>query len=365
MSEVEYTSSELWNKHALEHLFWIEIAKRKAAISESVAFTKLLSLRKELETHIERHSSLGGEPLEIDADTFFDIVQFEWEVDGHAASQAEARLRTGTLTLFRHRVEEVNRSLTYCRGFRLADFSVQTDLMQLDSWWGYINSIRGRKEIGAAGRFSSIGEPRWVAQDEGLWYSGDDAPTIEPGDLVKCTSGLAIPVAIPIPVTARKLWPYDTDNDEVTVNGRSLQDKVMLAFEIEKPLPTMREIEQSLRAALRMARVRRFFSYTEQGIVRPDLLSSDDDNEDGETRLKKLVPTQPEEHRLFKDVNSFRPMVLGLSCWDRIRQVTTVESACAETANSFGTTEDRVAYGLKKVRAAIKNYEASQLPWND
>lgn len=365
MSKVEYTSSELWNKHALEHLFWIEIAKRKAAMAEPEAFAELLSLRNEVATYVERRQLLSTEPLEIDAGTVFDIVQFEWEVDEHAASKEEVRVLTDTLALFGHRVEGVNRVLTYCRGFRLTDFSVETDLMQLDWWWGYINSSRGRKELGAVGRFSSIGEPRLISQAEGLCFDGDEAPTIELGEMVESTSMLAIPVSIPIPVTSRKLWTYDTDNHEITVSGRPLQDKVVLAFEIEKPLPSLREIERLLHAAHGMAKVQRFFSYLEQGIARPDLLSGDDDNEDIETRLKKYVPTQPEDHRLFEDVNNFRPTVLGLSCWDRIRLGMTIESACVETANAFKTTEDRVAYGLKKVRSAIKSYKTSLLPWND
>lgn len=362
----KYTASELWNKHCLEHLFWIEVAKRKSALEEPEAFAALLALHTDIEEAIGRQQPIDREPLEIDAGTVLDFAQFEWDIEGRAISEAVAQTLDVLLATFDHRIEGVKTALAYCHGFRLADFSLTTDLMQLDWWWRYITSKEGREELGTTDSvFSSTGRLRPVAASEAPPVSdGDSAPTAVASELMQGVITLVCPIAIPVPVTTRKIWHYDTDSHNIAVNDQPIHDRVVLAFDIEKPLPSMHEVEQVLRIAHGLARSNRFFTYLEQGVLREDLLSREDDGLDMEARLKRHVPTRPEDHRMFKKVNSFRPTILGLSCWDHVRQGVTVERACAETARAFEASEDSVANGLKKMKALIQSYKPTQLPWN-
>ncbi|NMG31837.1 hypothetical protein [Aromatoleum evansii] len=370
MPRVEYTPSDLWVKDCLERLFWIEIAKRKARLVQRDTFSGLLELRQALDAFFERFQTELDEPFDEGADVFFDLVQFDCRVTDAVSEPEHVDLLDKAVKRFGRRAQWVNDDLVYLKGFRLADFSVVTDLEALHGWWSYIISSQGRNELGAKGKFSSIGESRPVAATEELRFAGEESPTIRIGEFVDTVTSLADPVRFPIRVPARQVWAYSTDDHEITIDGHLLRDRVVLDFDLLKPLPSMRQIELAIRTAHDAARARRCLEMLHAGILPDDLHS--DRGADGPPAIFDLIYEPPENHQLMVAYNCVRPMVFGLFCWDLVAEGMTDAQAGAHAAKTLAGIDGVAAFtarqairGLKDVvRQRVLAYEPTQLPWN-
>lgn len=372
MPRVEYTPSDLWVKDSLERLFWIEIAKRKARLRQGDTFSMFLELRQELDAFFESFQTELNEPFDAGTDIFFDLVQFNRRITDGAISEPEhADLLNKAVKRFGRQAQRVNDDLAYFKGFRLADFSVVTNLNALHSWWSYIISTQGRNELGAKGKFSSLGEARSVVATEELQFAGEDSPTIKLGDLVNTVMSLAPPVRFPIRLPARRVRAYSTGNHEITIDGHLLRDRIVLDFDLLKPLPSMRQIELVIRTAHAGARAKRCLEMLNSGIL-PDDQLLDRNAADGGPAIIELMCESPESHQLMVAYNSVRPMIFGLFCWDLVADGMTDAQAGAHAAKTLDGNGGAAVFGARQavrgltdvVRPRVLKYEPTHLPWN-
>jgi len=369
MARVEYTESDLWIKDGLECLFWIEIAKRKARLSCGDAFSQLMGMRGELEGYFASFAEELEEPCEGGEEVVFNIVQFGRNKLDHVNDPQHVELIKNATRKFGKRVSAVMESLDHHRGFRLADFSTETDLALLHDWWSYIISSKGRKELNTKGKFSSIGEARPVIATEEVKFCGQDEPTIKIGDAVSTITSLQNPVRYPIRVRSRGFDAYSTDDYEITINSRGLQDKLMLEIDLLKPLPPMRKIEAMLHIEQQRAKTLRMVERINRGIFEVD--DDDDSFKANQRYMLDLMTEPPESHQLMVAFTSARPMMAGLACWDYTAMGMSDAQAAAKVAEEFLGVDGakvlekrQVVRALKDVvRPHIEGYEPGKLPW--
>lgn len=370
MPKAEYTESELWVKDGLERLFWIEIAKRKARLCQGDVFSQLLGLRAELESFFGSFSSELDEPCEGGEEVVLNIVQFGKHMLNRVSDPQHAELIKKATKEFGRRAWVIKNNLDHYRGFWLSDFSIETDLALLHDWWSYIISTKGRQELNARGRFSTHGECRPVIATEELKFEGEEEPTIRVGDPVNTISSLQAPVRFPERVRPRGVYAYTTDEHEVTIDGHELKDRVVLEFDLLKPLPPMRQIEALLRITQRGAKALRMVERLNRGVYQP---YEDCDSEGrGERLLLDLMTDPPESHELMGAFTSARPMIAGLACWDLVAAGMSDARAADRVARELLGVDDaqvlhqrQVVRALKDVvRPRVQAYESSKLPWN-
>ena len=313
MAKIEYSESELWIKDGLECLFWIEIAKRKARLSSGDAYSQLVGLRGEVEAYFASFSEELDEPCEGE-EVVFNIVQFGKHILDKESDPQHRDLIKNATRKFGNQVLAVMNNLDHYHGFRLADFSRENDLALLHDWWSYIISSKGRNELNTKGKFSSVGEARPVIATEELKFRGQEEPTIKIGDPVETITSLQHPISYPIRVRSRGFYPYSTDEDEIIINGYELQDKLVLEFDLLKPLPPMRKIEAMLHLRHRRAKTLRMLEKMNQGIY--EMEEDDRSNKDYSRYTLDLMTDPPESHQLMGAFTSARPMMAGLACWD-------------------------------------------------
>jgi hypothetical protein len=366
----KYTESELGVKDELERLFWIEIAKRKARQMCNEAFDNMLALNQELLGWFEQNQTSLRDPLEDGADLFWDAVQFGSYHVPFARPDGQLDLADKAISLFSDRGLEVARRLPCHRGFHLSDFSVVTDLMDLYNWWTYINSGTGRKELHAKGLFSCSGERHHVVATEELRFAGHDHATVSVGEEISRIITASNPVRIPRRVMLAKFRSLTTDEHDIVLNGKKLSDRLLLDFDLSKPLPTMREVELALRAAFSSARWERTVAILESRIITDPSSLPGDDWRVGDTR--RLYLTQPEEHQIMTAQTSVPPLIFGLHGWDLmssgLNQTQAANQALKDLLPASGLqkyTDRQAKYGMKMVRAKIDRYDPVALPWND
>lgn len=344
-------------KDNLERLFWIEIAKRKATIEQPELFSRLLTLRREIEEYFDTHQPASTERLQGGADMAFNNIQgLGRHLEACIELEAHKELLAAVVDRFGDHVRTIEHDLIYCQGFRLADFSVTTDLLELNGWWRYINSIEGRNELGAKGNYSPIGERS--SNEEGV-----ESTTFT---VASC------PVRIPLRVHPRKIWAYDSDSDDIVINGHRFQNSVVLAFDVNKRMPSMREVELALRQVMEAARGPRTESVLVNGGIVPDEISLWND-ENLSSAVPSLMVPPSRDHQLMKGQNSFAPMLKGLYGWDLVQKGKSMAASHRQTASAFGNGKDEpdeseirnVKTGFDVVETRIKDYEPARLPWND
>lgn len=370
MPKVDYTNSELAVKDGIECLFWIEIAKRKERLQNSEAFAAMLELRRELEAFFEASQADVEDPLDAATDVFLNIAQFENDIEQSVANPEHVHLLRQAIDRFGRRAHYITGQLTCLEGFRLADFSVVTDLDALHAWWSYITSYQGRSELHASGKFSTVGDSRPIPATEELWFASEDSPTVRIGECVNTVTTVGCPVRFPFRVPARHVSAYSTDEHEVTINGHHLIDRVILDFDLLKPLPTMRQIELVIRSAHGAARAFRNLALLEAGII-PEELREGHIAEEG-PRTINLLYEPPENHQIMTAYNSFRPMVFGLYCWDLAASGMTDSQAGRRTVSILIGDVGAPVFDERKtiraltdiVRPRVNSYKPSLLPWN-
>jgi hypothetical protein len=371
MPKVEYTDSDLWVKDELERLFWIELAKRKAHQQQADSFSMLLTLRCELETFFESHVAELEEPFDGGTDAFFDAIQFDRCIESTVADQQHVDLLRTAFDRYEGRARSVIDNLSYYQGFRLADFSVVTDLEALHDWWTWIISGEGRNKLAATGKFSSMGDMRPVPATEEIWFEGDDSPSVNVGECINTISSFTNPVRIPRRVDARQVWAFVTDDHEITIDDCLLEDRLVLDFDLLKPLPSMRQIELAARSAQAAALARRRWAKLQAGIFPEDLLSVGIESRAPD--ILQLMLTPHEDHKLMVEQKSAAPLIFGFYCWDLVAAGKSDAQACKLAVNTLLSisgnpfySERRAIYGLQEVvRPKIEAYEPSQLPWYD
>lgn len=370
MPKVNYTESDLWNKEGLERLFWIEIAKRKSRLWQAGTFSKLVALRGKLELFFKSYEAELEESFEDGADAFFDTIQFRKKIEESVFDHGQVNLLRVALDLYEEEAQKIVDNLSYYEGFRLADFSVVTDLEALHDWWVWINSWEGQHELGTTGKFSSVGDVRSLPATEEIWFDGDDSQTINVGDLIDTVSTFMNPVRIPLKVHVERVNVFSTDDHKVIIDGLILKDHLVLKVDLNKPLPSMRQIELKFRLAQIKTLAERNFANLQAGIISEDILSENARSEVSD--IQKLILTLPEEHELMVQQTSAAPLIYGLYCWDFVIQGKTDAQACKLAVEKLLSIsgepldiERRVLYGLQKVvRPKIEAYEPCQLPWN-
>lgn len=370
MPKVQYTESELWVKDGLERLFWIEIAKRKARLCQGDAFSQLLVLRKELEAFFESFSNELDEPCEGGEEVVFNIVQFGKHMLDRVSDPQHAELIKKATREFGRRTSIIKNNIDFYQGFWLADFSIEIDLALLHDWWSYVISTKGRQKLNTTGKFSTLGDSRPVIATEELKFEGEEEPTIRVGDTVNTISSFHAPIRFPERVRPQCVCAFTTDQHEVTINGHELEDRLVLAFDLLKPLPPMRQIEALLRLTQRSAKALRMVDTLNQGIYQPN---EDYDSEGpGQRLLLDLMTEPPESHQLMRAFNSARPMIAGLVCWDLVAEGESDARAAARVAKELlGVDGVQVLQQRQVVRALkdvveprVQAYEPSVLPWS-
>lgn len=369
MPKAEYTDSDLWVKDCLERLFWIEIAKRKAQAERRDVFSELIAIRRQLEAYFEGCSNELSEPCEYGEEVVFNIVQFGWHMAERVSEPEHAELIKCMVDRFYKPIDDLIQKLHYHQGFWISEFTLDTDLIALHNWWSYITSNKGRRELGTKGKYSTIGEARPIAATEEIKYEGDKEPTIRVGDLVSTISSLAPPVRFPCIVDARPFWLHTTDESSITIDGYTLEDRLVLQMDLLKPLPSMKKIEAMLITKQRAARARRVLEMLNQGILPPENELYDNDRKD---LFLDLATSPPESHKLMTAANKVRPMLAGLLAWDYIFQGMTDSQAAKKVSEELLGNEGAVVFTQAKVvralrdvvRPLIEKYQPGQLSWN-
>ena len=209
-----------------------------------------------------------------------------------------------------------------------------------------------------------------MAATEELWFAGEESPTVEVGDPVQTLTSFAVPVRIPRRLPARWVRAYSADDYEITIEGHRLRDRVVLEFDLLRPLPSMRQIELAIRGAHGAARASRCFEMLHEGILREDLLS--DRDADGGPAIIELMCEPPESHKLMQAYTSVRPMIFGLFCWDLVAGGMTDSAAGGDAAKKLVGNGGAAAFSARQairaltdvVRPRVLEYEPTQLPWN-
>lgn len=363
MRSERYTDSELGVMDDLDRLFWIELAKRKAFLIEGDELAALQNLRLELEAYFEALEPELEWSLDYGTDALFDSIQFNKDLSAFASSPEHLEILKRAGTRFTSHMVHLLKSLTYLVGFRLADFSAKTDLPHLHSWWTYINSTQGRKELGTKGKFSTLGEPRLVPAEEDLQFDGSDTADIKAGELIQTMSSYCIPVRIPVRVIAGpQAFVFSTDEHEITIDGNRLENRLVLDIGLSKPLPTMRGIEALLLSALGSVRARRTWAEIKAGVFSEELLVPKE--EIVASTLVRFATVPPRELQLMTAQNSAVPMITGLYCWDFVHHEDLTKAKAAERVEEeLGGSNKNILYGLKIVSEAVAQYEPGQLPW--
>ncbi len=373
MPRAVYTRSDLRVKDGLECLFWMEIAKRKARVCQGDAFASLLEIRQEVQNFLLESSS-EMEDLCDDGDfVFLDCIQFGNHVLDRVKDPDHFSLIKATLKKHGRSAREAFGTLSYLKGFWLSDFITEIDLPQIHDWWSYIISGEGRNELGTKGNFSTLGEARPVIAKEEVLFHGDDQPTIREGDAVQTVISLQDPMHFPRRIRARQVRAYTTEDHNIKIDDHKLEDHIVLSFDLSKPLPSMREVELTLRLKHRAVNAHRqmleFNKLIDAGIL-PEI--EDEPNEFKPQELLDLNFDLPENHKLMVATKSARPLMAGLYCWDLTMKGFTDAKAAAKTSTDLrGLRGVEVIHpkqaltALKtNVRPLIFNYETNLLPWN-
>jgi len=369
LRSVEYTDSDLWVKDELERLFWIEIAKRKARLVDVESFELMLALWQDVVAWFESHENEFEEPFHDGVDAFWDKIQFGSLSLPFLWPQKQLELLDEATALFARRGGEVAERLPCYRGFFLADFAVVTNLVELHGWWQFISSGRGRKYLHSKGLYSSCGEPHPVAATEEIRFVGAELPAISVGEMITTTISLSNPVRAPRRLRFEKMRTLVADERNIIVDGERLSGRMLLDFDLSKPMPSMREIEYAVRAAFNAARLKRWDAMLASGtLTDPTLL---DETELRAQDMTKLLLPPIEEHKLMLAVTSARPIIVGLHCWDLVQAGLSKNGAARQAVDELRSTSGdpdltmrRALNGLAAVQKRIDEYDSSMLPWN-
>lgn len=356
-------------KDELERLFWIEIAKRKARLVDVKAFELMLALWQDVMTWCECHENELEEPFSDGVDAFWDKMQFgrfSWPFLWHPK---RLELLDEVTALFAERGREVVARLPCYQGFFLADFAVVTNLVELHDWWQFISSGRGRKYLHSKGLYSSYGEPHPVAATEEIRFVGAELPAISVGEMITTTISVSNPVRVPRRLKFEAIRTLIADERNVIVDGERLNGRMLLDFDLSKPMPSMREIEYAVRAAFNAERLKRWDAMLASGIITdPTML---DETEFRMQDMTKLLLPPIEEHKLMLAVTSARPIIVGLHCWDLVQAGLSKNAAARKAMDELCSpsgdpdlTMRRALNGLAGVQRRIDEYDTSLLPWN-
>ncbi|MCK8664853.1 hypothetical protein M1M11_08145 [Pseudomonas azerbaijanoccidens] len=365
MVAVSYSDNDLWTKEQFEKLFWIEVAKRKAKIKEPDGVRQLNALVEQINVFFDVEGRELEEPVEDGAYAVLRAVEFDLSFAGRGAEPEQISLLEQARFRFESDVHNVESLLSYHRGFSLADFSLETDLRVLSEFWTFISSTRGRIHLGTeTSQFSTHGEARYKA-----WSDDCDALVDTP---VQTITTLSWPVSVPNIVHNHRFFCGTTDEYEVAVDTTTLESQVVLAFDLNQPLPPMHLIEGRLRSAYELARAHRNWEMLNSGQVPEDLLNPKEKKSSFD--VHRLLSMKPDEHRLMKGPASPGPLIVGLHCWDlKMNEKLSDTAACrkaveelfdAQDEESFESRVRRAKHALSKVvRPLIEDYDPDQLPW--
>ena len=407
---------EKYVQYALERLIWIELAKRKEYKENPDVYAGLRNLHGKLKRFFSDNWLVPNEPFENAADLFFDEIQFgggveppaQMEIDfgldtrdengpltneSYAASE-QVRLLCDALDRFGDETRRILCGLSYCEGFRLADFSACTNLVDLYRWWSYITSGVGQKEMNSNGGFSNIGKK---------------SPSCESGGT---RVGCAIPIRVPEIVAnsqyngskADSVFQFFAGDCTVSIDGCMVHNGVVLIIDSLKPSPVTEsetaQIETALITKSEMLQIETALQheYADQlykryrssiisdvsGISQvPDdsrVISFMDprklDSPNLTAHYNKISDTKPVQLpsgkcQLVKAPKNVRPLILGLLGWgfanvkgmsneNALRQV--VKVICgANTGNDNLIKNSR--YGFKRISEEVESYDPSKLPW--
>ncbi|AZE39149.1 hypothetical protein C4K06_6161 [Pseudomonas chlororaphis subsp. aureofaciens] len=368
MPRLGYTKSELYVKDELERLFWIEIAKRKARLLFGDAYSRLVSLRSELEEYFASIAEDVEEPCTDGDAAVFNIVQFGWHVLDRVSDPSHVALIEKAAHKHFEVATDLYNQIPYHQGFYFYDFSLETDLEALHDWWSYITSGIGREDLGTTGHFSTVGEARPIAATEDLTFAGDNEPTIRVGDSVSTITSLQASVSFPRRLSRQRCWVHSTDEAKIVIDGHELRDQLVLHVDLFGPLPSMQKIEAMLVSKQRVAKALRDLALLEQGILPQEEQYTDSENID---TLTALLVEPPGKHKLMKGVTSVRPMIAGFRAWDLVEGGLADSKAAKQVRDELRGvggaevfSQPSVIRALKNVRSLVEQYEPSLLPWN-
>lgn len=349
MPRAEYTNDELWILDALERTAWIEVARRKAQQVQPDAVRALIDLRNEMQTSFESQGLLWDDEARHGADLVFDAVQFG--KDPSAAHESQLQVLSEALEYYGERVHQAGMNASYAEGFKWSDFSTLVDLRRLHSWWIYLNRSDTRKDLGTEhGRFSSIGAPRLEP----------DRTDISNSAGVFAIKALQFPTRVPMRVHRDGLEVISTEQFYIRVNDYMLANKIVLLVDLDKPIPSMRRVEEAIYSVHQQVRAVRNYEQLEQGIVPDDLLRESKDLENN-PMLRHLI--SPQEHQIVTAYNSVEPLLRGLCAFDLVASGMADAAACKAVAHDLACGQQVVTYALKDVRRRVDRYEPSELPW--
>ncbi len=371
--------AEPWIRYQLECLLWIEIAKRKTRLDQPELWEQALALRNKVQRFLADLAEENDDLLEGGPCWVLDIAQLG-ATSSSVTEKQWPRIKEA-LHAFESEINALVAQLTYLEGFRLSDFTTTTDLVALYSWWNHINSSKVRAEFRSEGRYSPISEVVEQPASEELIFDGETEPTIRKGEMIKTVTTVTCPVSMPIPVhRPPNLTSYSTPEDSIVINDAPLAHHVVLALDLDRPLPPLMDLVNALKSRYVEAHESRFFRDIHQ------------DSETIHYPLKwdtwsnlsrcSTPPMESHQFKLFLEQRSPGQFIEALTCWDAYTdggqrsKMEACRSAMALLDKKYANPEqslkgvigrlndDECGPGERPTCAQfIRFYDPTQLPW--
>jgi hypothetical protein len=335
---------------SLHAILEVETAIRHTYLHHREQLQQLWTARERARELAEPAGVIDG--VELLGDVFFEAVDHELDpqclLDEHAERLHEteyAALRAALETLsgeWYARIAACAPTLPAANKFRLRDLSWRNDLAALLGWW------RHRERLQASQR---VPQTRECEDEDGKLFLTEAPPDM--------------PARPPRRRPYDNFALYDADAHEVTVDGRALQGKLLLAVDTTRAIGNFQDIVDQLAAALAGKQAWANWELLQQGILPAfEPLRAADFN--------TLMSRQRDSFEVRPRHDRYEPRLIGLVCWDlHNMEGLTIDEACertgallvSEAASVPATMVARIRRYYNQVREDI--LAGKLLPWNE
>lgn len=279
---------------SLHPILEVEIAIRHTYLHHREQLQQLWAARERACELADPAGVIDG--AELLGDVFFEAVDHgldpHYLLDQHAERLHETEYAALSAALqslaceWYDRIAAFAPTLPAASRFRLVDLSWRNDLTELLKWW------RDRERLQVAQRKP---QTRECEDADGKYYRTEAPP--------------AMPARTPRRRPHDNFAIYDTDEADVTVDGRALQSKLLLSIDTERAIDNFPDIVDAFAAALGVKQARANLLRLEQGVLPTfEPLQGSDYN--------SLMARQLGSFEMRPRSDRYEPRLIGIICWD-------------------------------------------------
>lgn len=354
MPKPNHTESELFLKDQMERLFLLEIAQRSARLTEPKAFRLLCLLRQRLEIFFASRPDQDMDVLENGPDIVFDFVQLGVSVtqgiilSGVDHEEFHQTSVNYALSRFARRIAFIEAALLGAQGFRLADFSHINKMIEVADWWYCITDETFRADLSLEGKIGTVSKPLLEIKKDGRKVSKINVAPI-------------CPARIPLRMgRSRSFETFDTENNNITIDGFKVQNSLVLTLDLDEPLPDLAQLRFHLASRKNSLQAKRDLAVFKAGNLPPD-------RQREEINFTWLLPPT-EKLGLATGEKSITVMLRGLVCLENRATADSDVEAIKRSTEALEPldktiTYEQVEYAFDQIRKKVKSYNSRCIPW--